>query len=223
MKLLIESKVKITEGLGRIEGIAAIPRVSRNGRVYPPEELAKLDGATVPIIWAHSGTPESVNDAIPSNKIIGTMTLTWDKTLEQLKYTGTVADAYIPIIKTTEGLGVSIGAHSRVSRVCTMRACYDMVRDIRIEEASLTPAPGMPETTVKLIESIDFSCDCLKHKIREDDAKVQACVARKIEQHGGEPTEQELAIKYSECREEVYGKTKEMVGGPEEEYKYLDE
>lgn len=163
-KVKITSFSKLTES--KIEGIAAIPRVSRNGRFYPPESLAALDGKIVPILWAHQGTPMKVGDQIPQDKIIGQATVHWDSFMQQLKYEGKVEEQYSSILKQYPELGVSIGAHYRNNHFCVKGgSCYDMATDLIFEEISLTPAAGMPETTVKLVEMVEPSvkqCGC-KH------------------------------------------------------------
>lgn len=156
-KFTIQVFSKLTES--KIGGVAAFPRLSRNGRFYPPSALAKLSGMTVPMLWAHNGTPEEKFDQIPADKIIGEATVHWDSEMQQLKYEGKVKEEYSDFVKKyADQLQVSIGAHYTARRMCTGLECFEAATDLHFEEISLTPAAGMPETNVKLIESSPEEC-----------------------------------------------------------------
>lgn len=164
--------VKLTES--KITGVAAFPRLSRNGRFYPPSELAKLDGRTVPILWAHQGTPEQKTDPIPEDKIIGQATVHWDSDLQQLKYEGKIKEEYAGFVKKyADKLQVSLGAHYRPQRVCTGADCFEAATNLHFEEISLTPSAGMPETDVKVVESAVSPCEhCEHNKLLEEYKKA---------------------------------------------------
>jgi hypothetical protein len=59
----------------KITGLAIMPRVSRNGVFYFPQELAKFDGVTVPLRYNHDQSAEG---------IIGTATFTFDAEIKRL-------------------------------------------------------------------------------------------------------------------------------------------
>lgn len=136
----------------RIAGILAIPRISRNGNLYLPEELEKAHGRTVPVLWNHEGSPKSAGDPVRQSDVIGTMNLFWDPELMQLKYEAEV-DRDLP----ETPLHTSLGAFfDHEDHVCGSTRCYSVPRGLRFVEASLTPTPGIPETTVKILEN--FAC-----------------------------------------------------------------
>lgn len=136
----------------KIAGILAIPRISRNGNLYLPEELAKAHGKTVPVLWNHEGSPKSAGDPVNKSDVIGSMRLFWDAELMQLKYEAEV-DRDLP----NAPLHTSLGAFfEKEDHVCGNVRCYSVPRGLRFVEASLTPTPGIPETTVKILEN--FAC-----------------------------------------------------------------
>lgn len=136
----------------RIAGILAIPRISRNGNLYLPEELEKAHGRTVPVLWNHEGSPKSASEPVRQSDVIGAMRLFWDSDLMQLKYEAEV-DRDLPEIPLHTSLGAFF---EREDHVCGNTRCYSVPRGLRFVEASLTPTPGIPETTVKILEN--FAC-----------------------------------------------------------------
>jgi hypothetical protein len=137
----------------RLAGILAIPRISLNGNLYLPEELARVHGRTVPVLWNHEGSPRSKGDAISQSDIIGTMHLSWDPDLLQLRYEAEV-DCDLP---AGVPLHTSLGAFfEKEDHVCGSTRCYSVPRGLNFVEASLRPTPGIPETTVQVLES--FQC-----------------------------------------------------------------
>ncbi|NWG38087.1 hypothetical protein [Nitrososphaera sp.] len=136
----------------KLQGILAIPRISRNGNLYLPEELAKAHGKTVPVLWNHEGSPKNAGEPVNQSDVIGTMRLSWDPDLMQLNYEAEV-ERELP----ETPLHTSLGAFfEREDHVCGNARCYSIPRGLRFVEASLTSTPGIPETTVKIIEN--FSC-----------------------------------------------------------------
>ncbi|MDE1867051.1 MAG: hypothetical protein KGI08_04990 [Thaumarchaeota archaeon] len=159
-KLILESTLVIESH--KISGIALIPRISRNQNLYLPEELKRADGKTVPLNWEHQ-TEKSA---------IGQVTFHYDKDLQQLRYEGIITDenAYTLIKNRTHH--VSIGAEpSSVKSVCGSEQCYNLPEGLNFKELSIVATPGIPESTVNLIESFSDSklvhenctkcrCDC---------------------------------------------------------------
>jgi len=80
IKLIIESYGTVNEQ-AQITGIAAVPRISRNGNLYTKTELQRADGVRVPLNWEHD-----------SSKVIGAATFRYNRELEQLFYEATVTD-----------------------------------------------------------------------------------------------------------------------------------
>jgi hypothetical protein len=152
----------------RLQGILAIPRVSRNGNLYLPEELARADGMTVPVLWNHHGSPADASQQISQSDIIGTMRLSWDADLMQLKYEAEV-DRELPNIPLHTSLGAFF---ERQDHICGSSKCYAVPRGLRFVEASLTPDPGIPETTVNILEN--FAC--------------RQCTHSSLTEHGTNPT-----------------------------------
>lgn len=141
-KLILESTIVIESH--KISGIALIPRISRNQNLYLPEELKRADGKTVPLNWEHQ-TEKSA---------IGQVTFHYDKDLQQLRYEGIITDenAYNLIKNRTHH--VSIGAEpSSVKSVCGSEQCYNLPEGLNFRELSIVATPGIPESTVNLIES----------------------------------------------------------------------
>ena len=103
MKIKLEFIASAKEGK-RLQGILAIPRISRNGNLYLPEELARADNKTIPVLWNHQGSPRDAGQPISQSDIIGTMRLSWDPDLMQLKYEAEV-DRELPKIPLHTSLG----------------------------------------------------------------------------------------------------------------------
>lgn len=149
----------------KLQGILAIPRISRNGNLYLPEELAQADGKTIPVLWNHQGSQTDASRPISQSDIIGTMRLSWDPDLMQLKYEAEV-DRELPKIPLYTSLGAFF---ERQDHVCGSTKCYAVPRGLQFVEASLTPTPGIPETTVNILEN--FSCrQCRHSSLSEQDA-----------------------------------------------------
>jgi hypothetical protein len=149
----------------RLHGILAIPRISRNGNLYLPEELARADNKTIPVLWNHQGSPRDASQQISQSDIIGTMRLSWDPDLLQLKYEAEV-DRELPNIPLHTSLGAFF---EKQDHVCGSSECYAVPRGLQFVEASLTPTPGIPETTVNILEN--FNCkQCGHSSLTEQDA-----------------------------------------------------
>lgn len=127
-----------------ISGIALIPRVSRNMNFYLPEELKRADNKTVPLNWEHNTTIRP----------IGQVTFHYDKDLMQLRYEGTITDDTAYDIIKNNTYHVSIGASpSTVRSICGSEQCYNVPEGLNFQELSLVSTPGIPESTINLIES----------------------------------------------------------------------
>ena len=129
----------------RIAGIALMPRESRNGIYYDVEELKKFDGVQVPLRVEHGG-PETN---------IGTVLFTYDVEKSQVRYEAEVENEEWQIKLDNEQYQVSIGASVLEQReLCDeqRQKCLNspILKDIL--ELSLVKTPGIPESTLAVIE-----------------------------------------------------------------------
>lgn len=122
---------------------------SKNKRYYPAEELSKLHGKQVPLLWMHEGTPQEAGDTIPEDKIIGHCTVYWKGSY--LLYVGKVKEEFSWCVSLAKG--ASIGAHFKQDLL--------FVTDIHLEEVSLVLDAGIPAATVSqtdLASLIKLNC-----------------------------------------------------------------
>lgn len=129
----------------RIAGIALMPRESRNGIYYDVEELKKFDGVTVPLRVEHQG-PESN---------IGSVTFQFDAEKQQVKYEATVTNPEWQQRLDNEQYQVSIGAKVLEQReLCDemKKKCLNSPVLDEILELSVVKTPGIPESTMTVIE-----------------------------------------------------------------------
>ena len=147
----------------RITGLLALPRISRNGNFYFPEELAKADGKTVPLRWNHVQDNEG---------IIGTAKLMYDQDKMQINYEATVENEAIEAQLGNKEFKVSLGAEPQSEeQICHEEGkCYNVPLGLSFKEMSIVETPGIPEATLDVIEyftteSVKFEdcckdCDC---------------------------------------------------------------
>ena len=130
----------------RIAGIALMPRESRNGVYYDTDELKKFDGKTVPLRVEHD-----------KNTHIGEVTFEFDEEKSQVMYEAEVFDSEWQRILSNEQYQVSIGASVLEQRsLCDeMKAkCLNAPVLDEILELSVVRTPGIPESTLHVVESI---------------------------------------------------------------------
>lgn len=129
----------------RIAGIALMPRQSRNGVFYDTEELKKFDGVQVPLRVEHD-----------QNTHIGQVTFSFDEEKSQVKYEATIFDSEWQQRLDNELFQVSIGASVLEQRqLCDeMKVkCLNAPVLDEILELSIVRTPGIPESTLNIIES----------------------------------------------------------------------
>ena len=129
----------------RIAGIALMPRQSRNGVFYDTEELKKFDGKQVPLRVEHD-----------KDTHIGQVTFTFDEEKSQVKYEATVFDSEWQKRLENEQYQVSIGASVLEQReLCdaVKAKCLNAPVLDEILELSIVRTPGIPESTLSVIES----------------------------------------------------------------------
>lgn len=141
----IDKMYEDQQGL-HIFGILSIPRASLNGWIYMPEELEKQGGKTVPMFFEHE---EMFN---PNAEPIGIMDTFWNGAFLQLEYEA--------IVTNKEKIdAIKAGTFKHVSMAATWED-FDLIRGwlfpngIEIVEGSLVGEPGIPETTVSIIDHV---------------------------------------------------------------------
>ena len=129
----------------KITGLLALPRISRNGNFYYPEELAKADGKTVPLRWNHIQDNEG---------IIGTAKLMYDQDKMQINYEATVENEAIEAQLGNKEFKVSLGAEpQKEEQICHDEGkCYNVPLGLSFKEMSIVETPGIPEATLDVIE-----------------------------------------------------------------------
>ena len=129
----------------KITGLLALPRVSRNGNFYFPEELAKADGKTVPLRWNHIQDNEGV---------IGTARLIYDQDKMQINYEATVDNEAVEAQLGNKEFKVSLGAEPQSEdQICHEEGkCYNVPLGLNFKEMSIVETPGIPEATLDVIE-----------------------------------------------------------------------
>ena len=129
----------------KITGLLALPRISRNGNFYYPEELAKADGKTVPLRWNHIQDNEG---------IIGTAKLMYDQEKMQINYEATVENEAIEAQLGNKEFKVSLGAEpQKEEKICHDEGkCYNVPLGLDFKEMSIVETPGIPEATLDVIE-----------------------------------------------------------------------
>ncbi|GIU71499.1 MAG: hypothetical protein KatS3mg003_0978 [Candidatus Nitrosocaldaceae archaeon] len=141
----IDSIENVSEYL-HISGLLSIPRVSLNGWIYLPEELAKQDGKTVPMFFEH----EELFD--PDAEPIGVLHTIWDESLMQLNYDAIIFDK-------EKAKAIIEKRFKHVSMAATWED-YDVIRGwlvpkgVEIIEGSLVLEPGIPESSVSIIDYV---------------------------------------------------------------------
>lgn len=143
-----ESWTRVDES-AKIHGKALIPRISRNNNLYTKKELKRFDNVTVPMNWEHD----------PS-KVIGTATFLYNEELETVFYEGEITDDAAANLARNRILYTSIEANPRsATTFCNgPDDCMNVPKDMQPVALALTETPGIPETSVNLLESYLKEC-----------------------------------------------------------------
>jgi len=148
MPCIIKEGFATIDERARITGIALIPRISRNDNLYTKEELKRFHNVKVPLNWEHDPA-----------RIIGTVTFHYNADIEQVSYEGMIDDDAAADLARNRTLYTSIEANPvDVKTICNGgQDCFNMPFGLTPVALALTETPGVPETTVNLME----------HKIKE--------------------------------------------------------
>lgn len=137
------TKVSKTAESTRIAGVLATPRVSRNNVLYLPEQLAKNHGKTVVVDLEHN-----------HDHTIGIAKLSWNSELQRLEYSGEIHDVALEQqLKDGQEYHTSLEGGCQSTEVCGENKCYNAcVAGTNIERMALVLEPGIPESSVQIIE-----------------------------------------------------------------------
>jgi len=144
----LESYAVIDER-AHITGVALIPRISRNNNLYTKNELKRFDNVKVPLNWEHD-----------RSKQIGFVTFHYNEEMETVYYDGFITDESAAQLARNKTLFTSIEAEPvSMKDVCNAPDdCFHMPFGLVPQALALTETPGVPETTVKVIESYVKEC-----------------------------------------------------------------
>ncbi len=149
----------------KIKGVLAYAGVSLNNRIYLPEELAKGDGMTLPLLLNHSniaGAEEELDrleddmrGSLENGKDfkIGWVTLRWEPDELTLYYEGVIEHPFFQKEVDDANMAVSLGIwyDSDSPQVCDVE-CYTLIRGAEFREVSLVYHPGFPIATIEAVE-----------------------------------------------------------------------
>lgn len=150
----------------KIKGTLAYAGVSLNDRIYLPEELAKGDGKTLPLLLNHSsiaGAEEEL-DRLDEDMInhlenekdyqVGEVTLRWDQSKLTLFYEGVVTNKFFQSEIYDMDMAVSLGIFydSDSPEVCDVN-CYTLIKGAEFREVSLVYHAGFPIATIEAVEA----------------------------------------------------------------------
>ena len=143
-----------------IHGVLAYAGVSRNNRLYLPEELAHGHERVVPLRVNHSSIlgmeeeafrlPAHIREALERGEdiIVGEVKLTWHPDELTLTYEGHVANEFFKHEIELGRMSVSLGVvyDAGAPEVCDIE-CYTVIKGAKFEEVSLVYHPGFPVAT----------------------------------------------------------------------------
>jgi len=175
---ILRGRAKGNEGVGllfglptiekegkKIKGVLAYAGVSLNNRIYLPEELAKGDGLTLPLLLNHSnvaGAEEELDrlesdmrSALETNEDfeVGEVTLRWEPEELTLYYEGVISHPFFQKEVDDADMAVSLGIYydSDSPEVCNQE-CYTLIKGAEFREVSLVYHPGFPIATIEAVE-----------------------------------------------------------------------
>jgi len=146
---IIEGYATIDEK-AHIHGVALIPRISRNDNLYTKEELKRFDNVRVPLNWEHD-----------PNKKIGFVTFHYNEEMETVYYEGFITDESAASLARNKTLFTSIEADPQdMKEICNApNDCFHMPFGLVPKALALTETPGVPETSVIVVENYIRECE----------------------------------------------------------------
>ena len=150
----------------KIKGVLAYAGVSLNNRIYLPEELAKGNGLTLPLLLNHSAVDgaeeemdrldEEMQDHLNNGRDfkVGEVTLRWEPEELTLYYEGTITHPFFQKEVDEGDMAVSLGIYydSDSPTVCNQE-CYTLIKGAEFREVSLVYHPGFPIATIEAVEA----------------------------------------------------------------------
>ena len=153
----------------KIEGVLAYAGVSLNNRLYLPEELAKGDGMTVPLIINHANVAGAEQELYYSQNIppeivkrleneeeikVGQVVLHWNPDENVLYYEGIVEDEFWIQQVAKGNMAVSLGMYYDADspQYCPTGTCYTIIKNGEFHEVSLVWNPGFAIATIEAVE-----------------------------------------------------------------------
>lgn len=160
--MLIEGYATIDEK-AHITGVALIPRISRNNNLYTKKELARFNNVKVPLNWEHD-----------RHKEIGFVTFHYNSEIETVYYDGYITDEAAANLARNKTLFTSIEADPvSMQDVCNGTGdCFHMPFGLVPQALALTESPGVPETSVVVIEKYIKECN-IDHELEKKYAPNQ--------------------------------------------------
>jgi len=159
ISLKLEAYTKVNE-TAKISGVALIPRISRNNNLYTKAELERFDGVEVPLNWEHN-----------PGQVIGTATFHYNSSLETVYYEGEITNEGAASLAKNKTLFTSIEANpTDLREICNGPGdCFSMPYGLQPVGLALTETPGVPETTVNVMEK--YIEECSHHELEHEAAK----------------------------------------------------
>jgi len=197
LKHIIEAYSTIDEQ-AHITGVALIPRISRNDNLYTKEELKRFDNIKVPLNWEHD-----------PDKVIGSVTFHYNEDLETVYYDGMITDEAAADLARNKTLFTSIEADPvDMKEICNgPNDCFHMPFGLVPVGLALTETPGVPETSVRVIEHYLKECAIdkeLEKKYGEqtgvpNDDCVSRWVSKLADEEPNMKPDQRVAVAISKC------------------------
>jgi len=198
LKHIIEA-YSIIDEQAHITGVALIPRISRNDNLYTKAELKRFDNKKVPLNWEHD-----------PDKVIGSVTFHYNEELETVYYDGMITDEASADLARNKTLFTSIEADPvDMKEICNgPNDCFHMPFGLVPVGLALTETPGVPETSVKVIEHYLKEC-AIDKELEKKYSKEQTgvpnddCVSRWVSKLADEEPnmkpDQRVAMAISKC------------------------